>query len=121
MREWPDRPKGLSERSYRKYMARTAQVTVNGMDFTLQSVSPTFYFELNDSCGMTGSKKKTAKYIDELFKNVVIEPKEVSTKGLGYFEEADDIDTAEKLLAEAESFLRKRKGCSKSTAERPQE
>lgn len=109
MRAWPDRPKGLSERSYRKYMARTETVPVNGMEFTLQSVSPRFYFELNDSCGMTGSKKKTAEYIDGLFKNVVIEPKEVSAKGLGYFEETDDIDTAEKLLAKVESFLRARK------------
>lgn len=109
MRAWPDRPKGLSERSYRKYMARTKNATVNGMDFTLQSVSPRFYFELNDSSGMTGNKKNTAEYIDGLFKNVVIEPKEVSTKGLGYFEEKDDIDTAEKLLREVESFLRERK------------
>lgn len=109
MRAWPDRPKGLSERSYRKYMSRTEKVTVNGIEFTLQSVSPRFYFELNDSCGMTGSKKKTAEYIDGLFKNVVIEPKEVSTKGLGYFEEIEDIDTVEKLLAKAESFLRARK------------
>ena len=109
MRAWPDRPKGLSERSYRKYMARTEKVTVNGMEFTLQSVSPRFYFELNDSCGMTGNKKKTVEYIDGLFKNVVIEPKEVSAKGLGYFEEIDDIDTVEKLLAKAESFLRTRK------------
>lgn len=90
-------------------MARTEKVTVNGMEFTLQSVSPRFYFELNDSCGMTGNKKKTAEYIDGLFKNVVIEPKEVSAKGLGYFEEIEDIDTVEKLLAKAESFLRTRK------------
>ncbi len=109
MRAWPDRLRGLSERSYRKYMARTEKVIVNGTEFTLQSVSPRFYFELNDSCGMTGGKKKTAEYIDRLFKNVVIEPKEVSMQGLGYFEESEDIDTAEKLLSKVESFLRERK------------
>lgn len=105
---WPDRPKGLSERSYRKYMARQKKVTVNDTEFTLQSISPQAYFDLNDSCGMTGNKKSTSKYIDGLFKNVVIEPKEVSVKGMGYFEDMDDIDTIEKLLSEIESFLRGR-------------
>lgn len=106
MKAWPDRPKGLSERSYRKYMAKTKIETVNGKDFKLQSVSPRFYFDLNDSCGMTGGKKKTSEYIDKLFKNVVIEPKEVATKGLDYFDETEDIDTSEKLLTKIESFLR---------------
>ena len=48
------------------------------------------------------------EYIDELFKNVVTDPKEVSTKGFDYFEEAEDILTPEKLLGEIESFLRGR-------------
>ena len=52
--------------------------------------------------------KRTADYIDELFKNVVVEPKEVSTKGFDYFEETEDLSTAEQLLREAESFLRGR-------------
>ena len=90
-------------------MAKTEKVYVNGMEFTLQSVSPRFYFDLNDSCGMTGGKKKTGEYIDKLFKNVVIEPKEVSTRGLEYFDDTEDIDTAEKLLTKVESFLRERK------------
>lgn len=102
---WPERPKGLSERSYRKYMARQKKVTVNGMEFTLQSVSPRWYFDLNDRCGMTGGRRKTAEYMDELFKNVVVEPKEVSTNGLDYFEETEDIKTAGKLLTEVEHFL----------------
>ncbi len=106
MKAWPDRPKGLSERSYRKYMAKQKKVKVNGTEFTLQSISPRAYFDLNDSCGMTGGKKATAKYLDGLFRNVVIEPKEVSAKGLDYFEDADDIDGPEKLLKEIESFLR---------------
>ena len=108
MKKWPDRPKGLTERGYRKYMAKQKEVVVNGNKFMLQSVSPRWYFDLNDRCGMTGGKRKTAEYIDELFKNVVIDPKEVSTKGFDYFEEAEDILTSEKLLGEIESFLRGR-------------
>ena len=87
---------------------RQKEVVVNGNKFMLQSVSPRWYFDLNDRCGMTGGKRKTAEYIDELFKNVVIDPKEVSTKGFDYFEEAEDILTPEKLLGEIESFLRGR-------------
>ncbi len=109
MAAWPDRPRGLSERSYRKYMAKQEKVTVNGTEYTLQSVSPRFYFELNDRCHMTGNNKNTADYIDGLFKNVVVEPKEVSVKGLAYFDETEDIDTSEKLLQKIESFLRARK------------
>ena len=89
-------------------MAKQKEVLVNGNKFVLQSVSPRWYFDLNDRCGMTGGKKRTADYIDELFKNVVVEPKEVSTKGFGYFEETEDLSTAEQLLREAESFLRGR-------------
>lgn len=104
---WPERPKGLSERSYRKYMAKQKKVKANGAEFTLQSVSPRWYFDLNDRCKMTGGgSKKTAEYMDEMFKNVVIEPKEVNTMGLDYFEEAEDIKTAESLIGEIESFLR---------------
>ncbi|EFC97243.1 hypothetical protein CLOSTHATH_04559 [Hungatella hathewayi DSM 13479] len=104
---WPDRPKGLTERSYRKHMAKTKKVTINGTEYELQSVSPTWYLDLNDECGMTGGRRKTAKYMDSLFKNTVIAPKEVNTEGMQYFEEQEDISSAEKLLTEIESFLRK--------------
>ena len=30
MKKWPDRPKGLTERGYRKYMAKQKKVVVNG-------------------------------------------------------------------------------------------
>lgn len=103
---WPEKPKGLSERSYRKFMAKQKTVTVNGTEYTLQSVSPTWYFDHNDACGMTGGRRKTAEYIDGLFKNVVISPKEVNAQGMAYFEAAEDISTPEKLLSEIESFLR---------------
>lgn len=109
MKTWPERPKGLSERSYRKYMSRQKKVTVNGADYHLQSVSPQWYMEINDECGMTGGKRNTSRYIDELFRNVVTSPPEVSSKGIGFFNEKDDIDSTEKLLKEIESFLRERK------------
>ena len=51
---WPNKPKSLSERGYRKFMAKQKKVTVNGEEYTLQSVSPTWYFGVNDDCGMTG-------------------------------------------------------------------
>ena len=57
-KNWPERPKSLSERGYRKYMARQKKVTVNGTEFTLQSVSPSWYYETNDECGNTGSGKR---------------------------------------------------------------
>ena len=107
---WPDRPKGLSERSYRKYMARQKKVTINGQDYTLQSVSPRWYFDANDRHGMTGGKKNTAGYVDEIFKNVVVEPPEIKAQGIEYFCDTDDgIEVTEQLLTEVESFLRGRK------------
>lgn len=33
-------------------MAKQKKVTVNGEEYTLQSVSPTWYFGVNDDCGM---------------------------------------------------------------------
>lgn len=108
MKAWPERPKGIGERSYRKYMARQSEKTINGTKYTLQSVSPQWYMEINDEYGMTGGKRDTAGYIDTLFKNVVVSPKEVATEGIGYFNKSNDIDTTEKLLKEIESFLRER-------------
>lgn len=105
---WPRKPKGLSERSYRKFMAKTKEITVNGMEFKLQSVSPTWYMDHNDATGMTKGKPRTAEYMDGLFKNVVIAPKEVQNEGMAYFDSTDDLSTAEKLIKEIESFLRGR-------------
>lgn len=85
-------------------MARHEQVKVNGSSYELQSVSPQWYFEQNDRCGMTGDRKDTARYMDVMFKNVVVSPAEVSRKGLAAFE--DDIETPELLIREIEKFLR---------------
>ena len=88
-------------------MAKTKDVTIEGQSFTLQSVSPTWYFDTNDECGMTGGKRNTSKYLDTMFKNVVISPPEVSKQGLQYFDDKDDVKTPEKLIKAIEDFLRK--------------
>ena len=88
-------------------MAKQKKITIEETDYTLQSVSPKWYYDLNDRCGMTGGKKNTAGYIDELLKNVVVEPAEVRTQGLTYFNEIDDgIFISEMLVKQVESFLR---------------
>lgn len=103
---WPPKPKSLSERGYRKYMSKTKNVLVNGQQFMLQSVSPSFYYTLNDECGMTGGKKDSPKYLDTMFKNCVISPGEIKVEGLAYFDAREDLKTAEGLLKEIETFLR---------------
>ncbi len=88
-------------------MAKQKKVTVNGTEYTLQSVSPSWYFEHNDECGMTGGGKRSmSKYVDGLLKNVVIDPAEIKAEGLSYFDNKEDISTPEKLIGEIESFLR---------------
>lgn len=106
-KNWPKRPKSLSEKGYRKYMAKTKDVTINGQKFTLQSVSPTWYYNFNDECGNTGGgKRKSVKYMDGMFRNCVVSPPEVKADGMAYFDEQEDLSTAEKLIAEIETFLR---------------
>ncbi len=87
-------------------MSKTKDVTINNMKFTLQSVSPTWYYDFNDECGNTGGKRKSAKYMDGMFKNCVTFPPEVKAQGMAYFDENDDLSTAEKLIAAIEQFLR---------------
>lgn len=104
---WPNRPKSLSERGYRKFMAKQKVVKINDQEYTLQSVSPTWYFNANDDCGMTGNgRRDTTKYIDTMLRNVVISPPEVKSEGISYFDEKDDIKTPEKLIKAIEQFLR---------------
>lgn len=87
-------------------MAKQKKVKVNGTEYTLQSVSPRWYYEHNDNCKMATNSRNTAEYVDGLLKNVVIEPKEVSNEGMDYFDRQDDISSVEKLTNEIESFLR---------------
>ena len=49
-------------------MAKTKEITIGEQKFTLQSVSPSWYYDFNDECGNTGSgKRKSAKYMDGMF------------------------------------------------------
>lgn len=88
-------------------MAKTKEVTVCGQNFTLQSVSPTWYYDFNDECGNTGNgRRHSVKYMNGMFMNCIISPAEVKAEGMKYFDEKDDIRTPEKLIAEIEQFLR---------------
>ncbi len=87
-------------------MYRTEKVTVCGQEFELQSVSPRWYYETNRRCGMTSDDKDMIQYMDTMFKNVVLSPVEVMSKGFSYFDAREDIETPEKLVREIERFLR---------------
>ena len=103
---WPERPKSLSERGYRKYMAKTKEITIGDQKFMLQSVSPSWYYDFNDECGNTGGRRKSTKYMDGMFRNCVTSPPEVKAQGMSYFDDKEDLRTAEKLIAAIEQFLR---------------
>ena len=69
-------------------MAKTKEITIGEQKFTLQSVSPSWYYDFNDECGNTGSgKRKSAKYME-------------------FFDDNEDLKTAEKLISAIEQFLR---------------
>ena len=88
-------------------MAKTKEITIGEQKFTLQSVSPSWYYDFNDECGNTGSgKRKSAEYMDRMFKNCVIAPAEVRNEGMAYFDEKDDLKTPEGLIKAIENFLR---------------
>ena len=109
-------PPTISERWFRAKMARTEKTNVNGQDFTLQSVSPKWYYEQNSRYGMSGEKRDLYGYMDTMFKNVVVSPPEVAAKGMLAFEAKEDIETPEKLIQEIERFLRPGTAASKGTA-----
>ena len=87
-------------------MTKQKEVTINGQKFTLQSVSPSWYYDFNDECGNTGGKRKSAKYMDGMFRNCVIAPAEVKSEGMAYFDEKEDVKTPEKLIKAIEQFRR---------------
>lgn len=98
-------------------MAKQATVIVNGNEYILQSVSPQWYL---DNVDRFGRGKNTAKYIDELIRNVVVSPPEVASRGLAYFNDLEDIATPTMLSEAIETFLAKpeqpRKGAGKGPA-----
>ena len=60
-KNWPERPKSLSERGYRKYMARQKKVTVNGTEFTTAIMTRNTSEADTSSCS---SKRESATSTD---------------------------------------------------------
>ena len=90
-------------------MARTKTVTVNGVDYSLQSVTFSWYSNLTDLyINPANGRKNTAKYVDALIKGCVTAPAEVAKLGLKYFDEQEDLATPGDLAREIESFLSER-------------
>lgn len=90
-------------------MARQKNVTVNGVDYTLQSVTFSWYTNLTDLyINPANGRKNTAKYADALIKGCVISPAEVAKGGVKYFDEQEDFATPGELVREIESFLGER-------------
>jgi len=90
-------------------MARQKTVTVNGVDYTLQSASFSWYTNLTDLYIRPNSgRKNTAKYADALIKGCVIAPAEVAKGGVRFFDDQDDIATPSELVREIETFLTER-------------
>ncbi len=90
-------------------MARQKTITVNEVEYTLQSASFSWYTNLTDLYIRPASgRKNTAKYADALIKGCVIAPAEVAKRGLKYFDEQDDIATPSELVREIETFLTER-------------
>ena len=92
-------------------MAKQKVITLNDVKITLQSVSPIWYMDQNDKYGMTGSgKRETSKYMDVIFRNVVVSPPEIASGGMSYFDDREDIKMALELLKEIESFFQEGAG-----------
>lgn len=90
-------------------MARTKTVTVNGIDYVLQSVTFSWYTNQTDLyINPANGRKNTSKYVDALIRGCVTSPAEVAKGGLKYFDEQDDIATPGELVREIENFLAER-------------
>ena len=90
-------------------MARQKNVTVNGVDYTLQSVTFSWYTNLTDLyINPANGRKNTAKYADALIKGCVTAPAEVAKQGLKYFDDQEDLATPGELVREIENFLGER-------------
>ena len=90
-------------------MARPKTVSIHGPDYTLQSVTFSWYSNLTDLyIAPNSGRKNTAKYADALIKGCVTAPAEVAKGGIKYFDEREDLATPGELIREIESFLGER-------------
>lgn len=99
-------------------MARQKTITIEGVDYQLQSASFSWYTNLTDLYIRPASgRKNTAKYADALIRGCVIAPAEVAKRGLKFFDDQDDIATPSELVREIESFLTERDEPASGTKE----
>ena len=90
-------------------MARKKTITIDGVDYELQSVTFTWYSNLTDLyINPANGRKNTAKYADTLIKGCVVSPTEVAKNGIKFFDEQDDLVTPGELVSEIENFLTER-------------
>lgn len=90
-------------------MARTKKITVNNVEYTLQSVTFSWYSNLTDLyINPASGRKNTAKYADALIKGCVTAPAEVAKQGLKFFDDQEDLATPGELVREIENFLGER-------------
>ena len=90
-------------------MARTKNITLNGVNYTLQSVTFSWYSNLTDLyINPANGRKNTAKYADALIRGCVTAPAEVAKGGINYFDDRDDLVTPGELVREIENFLAER-------------
>lgn len=91
-------------------MARTKTVTVNSVDYELQSVTFSWYSNLTDLyINPANGRKNTAKYADALIRGCVTAPADVAKGGVKFFDEQEDLTTPGELVREIETFLAERK------------
>lgn len=93
----------MSERGYRKHMAKTKTIDVYGLKVTLQSVSPQAYLQACDRYGIGTNRKDSEAYTDWLLRNIVVMPREIATEGIAYF--SDDTASLLRLSQEIDRFL----------------
>lgn len=90
-------------------MARTKEIEINDVKYTLQSTTYSWYTNLTDLyLNPNNGRRNTAKYTDLLIKGCVTAPAEVAKNGIKYFDEQDDIITPGELVREIENFLAER-------------
>lgn len=100
-------PPQMSERWFKKFVARTVTEEVLGQSFTLQSITPSEYYRINAKCGMADdSNREIDRYVDLMLRSVVIDPPEIKAEGLKYFDKRDDIETPELLIQVIDRFLK---------------
>ena len=105
----PPCPKSMTERGYRKFMAKSETVEVGGVAYTLQNPSPRWYLQCTTRNRDANGNLDLEDYLDELFKNCVVSPADVRNRGLACFDDAEDLQGALQLRKAMERFLLKPK------------